>query len=104
MAIKSAEYKKTSPYYNTGLLDNKFLDILSYRTIPAEADDILTQIGATYQYRPDLLSFDLYGTVDYWWVFIIRNRDLIIDPVWDFKAEKKIYIPKLETIRQSLGI
>ena len=97
------EYKKSSPYFKTGLIDNKFLDILSYRTIPAQADDLLTQIGPTYQYRPDLMSFDLYGTVDYWWVFTIRNRDLIIDPVWDFTADKKIYIPKLETIRQSLG-
>ena len=99
-----ATYKKTSPYYKTGLIDGKFLDLLNYRHIPAQADDIYKQIGATYQHRPDLLSYDLYGTVDYWWVFIIRNRDLLIDPVWDFTADKKIYIPKLETIRQSLGV
>ena len=97
-------YKKTSPYAKTGLMDKKFLDILTYRTIPAQADDLLRQIGATYQYRPDVMSYDLYGTVDYWWVFIIRNRDILIDPIWDFTADKKIYIPQLETLRKSLGI
>ena len=97
-------YKKTSPYFKTNLTDNKFLDVLVYRTIPAQVDDLYRQVGATYQYRPDLLSYDLYGTVDYWWVFIVRNRDVIIDPVWDFKAETRIYIPKLDTIRQSLGV
>ena len=100
----TVEYKKTSPYFKTPLIDKKFLDILTYRSIPAEADDLLRQIGPTYQYRPDLMSFDLYGTVDFWWVFIIRNRDTIIDPIWDFKADTKIYIPKLETIRRSLGV
>ena len=100
----AASYKKTSPYSKTGLLDKKFLDILNYRTITAEADDLYRQIGATYQHRPDLLSFDLYGTVDYWWVFIVRNRDVLVDPIWDFKAETKIYIPKLETLRRNLGI
>ena len=96
-------YKKTSPYFKTPLMDNKFLDLLNYRVIPAQADDLYKQIGNTYQYRPDLMSFDLYGTVDYWWVFIIRNRDTIIDPVWDFKAETYIYIPKLETLTKNLG-
>jgi len=103
MAIGNAVYKSTSPYFNTGLLDNKFLDLLVYRSIPPQPDDIYKPIGATYQYRPDLLSFDLYGKVDYWWVFMMRNRDIIRDPVWDFTPETEIYIPKLSTIITFLG-
>ena len=56
MAINTIKYKKTSPYFNTGLMDNKFLDLLTYRAIPAQADDLLRQIGSTYQYRPDLMG------------------------------------------------
>ena len=104
MAIAQTVYKTSSPYYTTQYLDSKFLDILSYRTLTPQADDIYKQIGATYQYRPDLMSFDLYKTADYWWVFAIRNKDTIIDPVWDFKAEKFIYIPKLTTIINQLGL
>lgn len=103
MAIGSASYKGTSPYVNTGLFDGKFLDLLNYRTLPAESDDIYTAISSTYHHRPDLMSYDLYGTSDYWWVFIVRNRDVLIDPIWDFTESTYIYIPKLTTIRQSLG-
>ena len=103
MAIGTASYKGTSPYVNTNLFDGKFLDILIYKTLPAEPDDIYKPISATYNYRPDLMSFDLYGTADYWWVFIVRNRDVIIDPIWDFVEGKYIHIPKLSTITKILG-
>jgi len=103
MALINAQYKGTSPYYNTRLFDNKFLDILNYKTIVAQADDIYKPISATYQHRPDMMSYDLYGTSDWWWVFIMRNRDTLVDPIWDFTADKKIYIPKLSTVLQYLG-
>jgi len=103
MAIGTASYKGTSPYVNTNLFDNKFLDILIYRTFPEEPDDIYKPISVTYHHRPDLMSFDLYGTADYWWVFIVRNRDVIIDPIWDFVEGKYIHIPKLSTITKILG-
>lgn len=102
MAI-STSYKNSSPYSNTQYLDGKFLDLLTYKVLPAQSDDIYKQIGNTWQYRPDLMSYDLYQTVDYWWVFMVRNRDVIIDPIWDFTADKMIYIPKLQTIVTTLG-
>ena len=103
MAISNAVYEPTSPYFSTGLIDNKFLDLLYYKNIPAYVDDIYKAITPTYQYRPDLMSFDLYGKVDYWYVFILRNKDILKDPIWDFTADKKIYIPKLSTIITALG-
>jgi hypothetical protein len=103
MAITATSYKSTSPYYGTGYLEGKFLDLLKYRSFPKQADDIYKEIGPTWQYRPDLLSYDLYKTTDYWWVFAVRNKDIIKDPIWDFTAEKSIYIPKLNTILQHLG-
>ena len=50
MSISASKYKNTSPYFETGYLDGKFLDLLTVRKFPAMPDDIYKQIGATYQY------------------------------------------------------
>ena len=97
------EYKRTSPYYATPVL-NGYLDFLSFRDIPAEVDDILFEIPATYEFRPDLLAYDLYEDVNLWWVFAVRNKSKIKDPVFDFAAGTKIYLPKLSSIRTALGL
>ncbi len=96
-------YKGTSPYFNTKEI-NGYLDILQYRSIPAEDDDILFEVTKTYEHRPDLLAFDLYKDVGFWWVFAVRNNTLIKDPVYDLEAGVKIYIPKISNIKQALGI
>lgn len=97
------QYKKTSPYSATPIFDTKYLDIMVARTIPRMADDILFTITPTYQYRPDNLAFDLYGDATLWWVFAMRNKNAIIDPIWDFKAGASIYLPKKSTIQTVLG-
>jgi hypothetical protein len=98
-----ASYKGTSPYYKT-TDDNGYLDVMTYRDIPSEADDILFEVTKNYEYRPDLLSFDLYGDVNLWWVFAIRNNSILKDPVYDLTAGTKIYLPKITTIKSALGI
>ena len=103
MAITAVKYKSTSPYYSTPMLDGKFLDIMNNRSIPLLANDKYITINATYQYRPDFLSYDLYKRADYWWVFAVRNRDVIIDPIWDFTTGKGIYVPSELTLRDVLG-
>jgi len=50
------------------------------------------------------LAFDLYGDATLWWVFIQRNLDVLQDPVFDFVAGKKIYIPKNASLRSVLGL
>jgi hypothetical protein len=99
----SVTYSKTSPYYNTGK-DTGYLDVWATRTFPFQTDDILYELDAKYQNRPDLLSFDLYNTVELWWVFAVRNPSIIEDPIFDMVAGIRIYLPKLTTLKQSLGI
>ena len=53
-----ASYKKTSPYYNT-VANNSYLELLTIRPVPAEADDFAYTIETQYKHRPDLLAFDL---------------------------------------------
>lgn len=98
-----ALYKGTSPYFNTPD-DNGYLDIMVFRDIPAEADDILFEVPKTYEHRPDLLAFDLYQDVNLWWVFAVRNSSVLKDPIYDLEAGIKIYLPKFSTIKLAFGI
>ena len=97
-----ATYSTTSPYFTTGY-SQFFLDVMINRPIPKEDDDQLFKINTTYQYRPDLLAFDLYDTADLWWVFYQRNPNTLIAPPLDFKADTVIYLPKITTLRNVLG-
>lgn len=95
-------YDATSPYYLTGFSEF-FLDVMVNRPIPKESDDLPFIINLTYQFRPDLLSFDLYGTPTLWWVFYQRNPNTLTAPPLDFKEGTEIYIPKESTLKSVLG-
>jgi hypothetical protein len=66
-------------------------------------NDVTYTIEPQYTYRPDLLSFDLYGNAKLWWVFALRNMDIIKDPVFDFKAGTTIKLPQKTTLDSVLG-
>lgn len=97
-------YPATSPYFETDIVNTKFLDIMINRPIPAVASDVYYSIQPVYQYRPDLLAFDLYSDSKLWWVFAQRNPNTLKDPYFDFKTGVYIYVPKLDLIKQVLGI
>tara|TARA_A100001011_G_C14053449_1_gene732893 strand:- start:420 stop:719 length:300 start_codon:yes stop_codon:yes gene_type:complete len=98
-----AKYSATSPYFLTPLNDVN-LGIFVPRTITSEDDDQSYTIERTYAYRPDLLSYDLYGTPRLWWVFAQRNPDQLEDPIYDFKPGVTIQLPKASNINTDLGI
>jgi hypothetical protein len=97
-----AQYDSTSPYFNTGFTEF-YLDVMSNRPIPKEDDDQSFDINLTYQYRPDLLAYDLYGTAKLWWVFYQRNPNTLQAPPLDFAVGKTIYLPKITTLKSTLG-
>jgi hypothetical protein len=96
-------YKITSPWHDTRL-SNGYLGNFNIRPVSAEPDDIAYTIDPHYNYRPDLLSQDLYGTPKLWWVFTQRNMNVIRDPIFDFKVGTLIYLPKKTTLFRVLGI
>jgi hypothetical protein len=98
----SASYTNSSVYYKTPIY-GKFLDIAQFPIIPKLADDVLFTVNPTYQFRPDLLAFDLYGDAALWWVFALRNPNAIQDPVYSMSIGTKIYLPKKDTLRSVLG-
>lgn len=97
-------YPQSSPYYDTNIVDDKFLDFLEYREIPQNPDDIYYELPEVYQYRPDLLAYDLYGDPRLWWVFSARNPNKLgPDPYFNFVTGIGIYIPNIVTLQVVLG-
>lgn len=97
------DYKRSSPYSRTKSY-GFFLDVADIPAIPFDPSDVYYQIDAIYEYRPDLLAYDLYGDTGLWWVFSVRNPNTLQDPVFDFLAGASIFIPKKDTITTALGL
>jgi hypothetical protein len=97
-------YNASSPYYNTTVENNQFLDVMINRYIPKSVDDAYWEITPAYNLRPDLLAFDLYSDSKLWWVFAQRNPDILVDPLNNFTSGTKIYVPTMTTLKTVLGI
>lgn len=110
MANTSPTYNSYSLYYDTPVNSSGKLDLWSPRTIPAYDNDKYITISAAYNQRPDLLAYDLYSGIsdlaaDLWWVFAMRNPDLLAsNPIGNFVPGLKIYIPAASTLTSALGI
>jgi|TARA_B110000977_G_scaffold60790_1_gene82542 hypothetical protein len=101
----ATNYGSSSPWFNTpNNQSGEYLDLMRIRTIPASPDDVLYEIEPQYNYRPDLLAYDMYGSPKLWWVFAQRNMDTIKDPIYDLKVGTKIYLPKASAIADRLGV
>jgi len=84
--------KDTSQYLSTPV-KNWYLDLWVPRKVSKSEFDNLIVIPPAFDQRPDLLSQQEYGTPALWWVFAVRNPDLIIDPINDFVSGLQIYVP-----------
>jgi hypothetical protein len=93
----AGRYERSSPYYGTPIR-NWYLDIWQGVSIEATGRDLLYSIPPEFNLRPDLAAFNFYGSPKYWWVFALRNKNLIKDPIQDFIAGRIIYIPAKEAI------
>jgi hypothetical protein len=97
-------YPATSPYYATDIVNGKFLDVMIDRPILKQESDIYWKITTVYEYRPDLLAYDLYSDSRLWWVFASRNPNRLKDPLFDFVTGTGIYLPKADLLKQLLGL
>lgn len=87
-----------SNYVSTPVVDDLYLDILIDRSVFLDPSDEVYQIENRYNRRPDLLSYDRYGTSKYWWVFARRNMNVLVDPIGDFVTGTVIKIPNQKNI------
>jgi hypothetical protein len=98
-----AIYKQSSPWHTT-TQNNLYLELMNYRPIASASDDVKYIIENQYKHRPDLLAYDLYGDSKLWWVFSVRNRTVIRDPIYDFEPGTVIYLPKRSNLEKFLGV
>jgi len=98
-----ATYSTNSFYYGTQNWGS-FLDIWAGKTIPHADDDAIYQIDPVYNLRPDMLAYDMYQDTNLWWVFAVRNPDVLLDPLMDFRSGLIIYVPSINTVKTYLGL
>jgi len=99
-------YNQSSPYFETIQKNDlvSYLDVLEFRDIPEDDTDIAITVSTKFHQRPDLLSNDLYGTPDLWWIFIIRNKDQMVDPIYGLLAGLELFVPTKERAFGLLGL
>jgi hypothetical protein len=79
-------------YANTYIRDF-YLDLWQEPGMAFSDSDEKQTIPTKYNKRPDLMANEIYGSPNYWWIFALRNKDLLIDPVEDFISGLEIRIP-----------
>ena len=98
-------YPATSPYFQTSVFNNNYLDVMIYRAIPIDPTDVEYVVPKVYENRPDLLAYDMYGDSRLWWVIAARNPNRLgPDPYFNLISGMTIYLPKLSSLKNVLGI
>ena len=96
-----ASFNSKDSFLKRAPTNSWYLDVNDLPKLPKSRADRFYKIEPKFAKRPDLLAHELYGTVRLWWVFALRNPDLIEDPIRDFKSGIQIRLPHkgvLETI------
>ncbi len=81
----------------------EFLDINILPRMPQGIYDEDFTITAEFNNRPDILALKLYGSTALWWVFALRNPDIIKDPIRDFTSGTDIKLPSPESVKAVTG-
>lgn len=86
----------TSRYSNSKVIyysDEKILTFETYKKpkFTVSKNDQVAVIPISMQYRPDLVSVEKYGTVDFWWKIMEVNN---IKDIFDFVAGRTIILPR----------
>ena len=98
---KKSTYRSDSFYSGTGVREF-YLDLWPGDVIIGTKGDTTKEIPLKYDRRPDLWAHELYGSSNYWWVFAIKNKNILIDPVEDFKAGVSIIVPSKAGLKSLL--
>jgi hypothetical protein len=97
------KYPVSSPYSGTQQFSWR-IGRYEHRDVPPSSDDTTIIVEARHRYRPDLLSYDLYGSPAYWWVFAVRNPELRRDPIWALETGLMITVPSRDYLNRIVGV
>lgn len=96
-------YRNDSFMKGAEKINDIFLGANNLPTITKTLKDEVYIIGHGYDERPDLLAHQIYGNARLWWVFAMRNPDVLKDPIRDFKSGTEIILPSEEAVKQLIG-
>lgn len=90
-------YKRTSHLRSTPIV-NGYTDLFVPSVEPDfnNADEF--EITQQYHQRPDLLAYDLYGESRFWWLFVVYNKNQIVNPINDFTRGLTIWVPRRDFV------
>src|SRR3546814_10106012 len=83
--------------YKSGIT---YLDFNILKSFSSDVSDYEFTITEKYNNRPDLLSYELYGSPFLCLIFSLRNPDLLGDPIYDFTTDKNIMVPTSDRVSQ----
>jgi hypothetical protein len=67
--------------------------------VPETEFDFYVSIDSSNEYRPDMLSYQVYGTPDYGWALMEINT---LRSFKDLKLQARLRIPPLDTIQAAI--
>jgi hypothetical protein len=89
LVTKSSRYVDSDVIYY-GPLNKLTFTIYKRTNTPQSNQDMFMIIGAGTEYRPDLVSKKMYGTVDFWWKILEANG---MKDIMEFKSGTNIRLP-----------
>lgn len=96
-------FRKDSFLRKHELREGQFLDVNQLPAIAITTRDEAYVIDPAFDERPDLLAHLLYESSNLWWVFALRNPDILKDPIRDFTAGKTIMLPAVDTVSSMIN-
>lgn len=90
-------------YGNTSYDENFRGYYIPYELPFDDATDTYYTITPTFENRPGLLAYTLYGDEKYQWVFMVYNRDMITNPLTDFRTGVVLRVPSKNRIISVAG-
>lgn len=77
---------------NDGVAEYDFLDN-TLSNFKLTKTPIYYMVNEADAMRPDMISFEMYNTVNYWWIICMVNG--IMNPFTDIKVGKVLIIPSI---------
>jgi len=91
---------QTSRYAESEIVYYGDKNILTFKTykgqnLKQDQNDKFFVVPPNMEYRPDLLSYKVYGIVDYWWKIMEFNN---IKDIYDFKSGINIRLDRKSVV------
>ena len=100
MANFRANSRYTNGIVTTNRSNKPFIVLRKSLQLKEDSTDTMILVTQEFEKRPDLLSFNIYGVSELWWVIYEFNN--IRDPFFDLKAGQILRIPALERVLEAI--